>query len=66
MWLKAERSFVLTDGADMAIRLEESVWGHMVKVHTCDDCGCEVIDLENAIYVEWWSEDRCGCFKRGE
>jgi len=45
-------------------------WFHGMKItevlHTCDDCGWKVRDLENRIDVEWWSDDRCGCFRRDE
>ena len=53
----------------MAIEtFEEYACGQLwtIQVHPCDDCGWKVEDLENRIDVEWWSDDRCGCFRRGE
>ena len=36
------------------------------KKHICDDCGWAVLDLENRVDIEWWSDDQCGCFRRDE
>ena len=32
----------------------------------CKNCGTTIYDLENAVYVEWWSEDDCGCTRGKE
>jgi hypothetical protein len=32
------------------------------NVSKCKNCGKQVYDLENAIHIEWYSDDDCGCF----
>jgi len=32
-----------------------------MKISICKNCGVQVADIENAIWVEWRDDDDCGC-----
>ena len=41
-------------------RVIEHIW------NVCKHCGTKVYDLENAIWVEWWDDEECGCHREVE
>ena len=32
-----------------------------MKISVCKKCGDSVVNLEDAIWIEWRSDDDCGC-----
>jgi hypothetical protein len=48
------------------IALEGALLGHYAYVYRCKHCKAQVRDLPDAIYVEWWADDDCGCERDGE